>query len=317
MPGRRIVLAAALASSMLCPHRAGALDAHAVISGCAATAGANLQGLPAIRRVCPRIDQALASLAVGNLLPVDWDKRAGAAMLGDLEALAERYAGRPSSTPPASSDLRAIAVRLQGPAASPSSPSLWDHIRAWLRARLAPLGGLLKWLRSLPGGSAGSGARRILLVGAGVLILLSVVAVVIAELRAAGRFGPGRRQRSRIRRPLARARVVAAEEMAADDADAARALDRPASALRILIEALRRSRRIERDGNLTCREVLARAVFDTREQREGFAGIALLAERELFGPRGSPIRVPDELRSSLRALYYELSAAPAGRSAAS
>jgi hypothetical protein len=88
-------------------------------------------------------------------------------------------------------------------------------------------------------------------------------------------------------------------------------------ALRMLIDALRHSRRIERDGTLTCREVLARAVFDTQAQRDGFAGIALLAERELFGPRDLPIRVPEELRLTLLALYTQLLAAPAARTATS
>lgn len=84
----------------------------------------------------------------------------------------------------------------------------------------------------------------------------------------------------------------------------------------MLIEALRRSRRIERDGSLTCRQVLAQAVFDTQRQRDGFASIALLAERELFGPRDSAISVPDELRPTLQQLYTQLLTAPAARSAA-
>jgi hypothetical protein len=84
----------------------------------------------------------------------------------------------------------------------------------------------------------------------------------------------------------------------------------------MLIEALTRSRRIERVGSLTCREVLTHAVFDTQGQREGFARIALLAEQEVFGPRGSSIRVPDELRPALQALRIQLLAAPA-RTAAS
>jgi hypothetical protein len=134
------------------------------------------------------------------------------------------------------------------------------------------------------------------------------------ELRAQRLFGPGRRRRSDVRRRTPQTRIVMDEGN--DDVDAAYSLSHPASALRMLIEALRHSRRIERDANLTCREVLARAVFDTQGQRDGFAAIALLAERELFGPRGSPVAVPDELRSTLQALYSQLLAAPAAQSAA-
>ena len=289
MPGRRIVLAAALASAVLCPLGADALDAHILIARCAATTGANLQGLDDIRKACPGIDQVLA----------------------------ERYAGRPSSMLPAVSDLRAIAVGLQEPQAASSAVSVRDRVKAWLRRRLAPFAGMLQWFRSLPHGSAGPGLRATLLVGAGVLILVSLAVVIFTELQSAGLVGPGRRRRSGMRRHAARTRVVAVGGNAEDNLDTADALDRPASALRLLIEALRRSRRIERDGNLTCREVLARAVFDTQGQRDGFAGIALLAERELFGPGGSPIRVPEELRPALPALYSQLSAAPAARSAPS
>src|SRR6185437_12529494 len=155
MPGRRIVLAAALAGwmlgpllgSLLWPLRADALDAHIVVSRCAAAAGANLKGMAALRNTCPGIDQAVASLGIGSLLPADWGKKASAEKLGDLAALTRRYAGQPLSTLPAASDLRTIALRLQQPKGPLSSPSLWDHIKAWLRLRLAPLAGLLKWWR--------------------------------------------------------------------------------------------------------------------------------------------------------------------------
>lgn len=310
MPGWRIVLAAALASWMLHPFRAEALDAHGPVNWLTVTVSAKLQGADAVRKACPGIDQAALSLGVGSVLPSDWDQKTRATECGDLDALAQRYAGRPSSTLPVLSDLRAIALGLEQPHPPDSSSTLWDHVKSWLRRRLAPLGGLLKWFRRLPGGSAGPAFRALL--GAGALILLGVAAIILTELRAAGVFDPGRR-----RRHAARTRVVMAEPGADTDIDATHALDSPASALRLLIEALRRSRRIERDGNLTCREVLARAVFDTQGQREEFAGIALLAERELFGLHGLPMRVPEELRPTLQALYTQLSAAPAVRPAAS
>lgn len=313
MPGWRIVLGALLASSMLGPLRAEALDAHSLVDRCTITVGAHLQGLDAIRKACPGIDQAVASLGVGRLLPVDWDKKASAATLRDLDALAGRYAGGPSSTAPAVSDLRRIALRLQQAHAPSSSSSLWHHIEDWLR-HLTPLAALMKWLRALPGGSAGPGLRAALLIGAGALILLGVAAIIWTELRAHGPFGPRQRRRSDARRHAAPTRIATDEGNADGAADA---LDRPASALRMLIAALRHSRRIERDGNLTCREVLARAVFDTQGQREGFQSIALLAERELFGPGDLPVAVPDELRPILPALYAQLLAAPAARATAS
>lgn len=310
MPGWRIVLAAALASATLCSYRVEALDAHGSIHWLTVNVSAKPQGADAVRAACPGIDQALLKVGVGSVLPSDWDKKSRTAGCSDLDALAQRYAGRPASTLPAVSDLRAMALRLQRPGGTSASSALWGRVQVWLRSRLAPLDGLVKWLRRLPGGSASPAFRSVLLIGAGGLILLAVGAVILMELRAAGLFDPDRR------RNAVRKHVAPAEANTNAEIDTAHALDSPASALRMLIAALRHSRRIERDRNLTCRELLSHALFDTQGQREEFASIALLAERELFGLRGLPVRLPDELRPALQALYTQLSALPPARSAA-
>jgi hypothetical protein len=297
---------------MLWPCRAEALDEHAPFKWLTVSVSAKPQAADAVRQACPGIDPAVLSLGIASVLPSDWDQKTRATGCRDLDALAQRYASQPSSTLPAIPDLRAIALRLEQPQAPYLSSGLWDHVKTWLRRRLAPLEGLLKWFRRLPGGNAGPAFRTLLLVVAGALILLGIAAVILNELRAAGVFDSGSRRRRAVQ-----TRAVMADPSAAADIDATHALDSPASALRMLIEALRHSRRIEQDGNLTCREMLARAMFDTQGQREEFASIALLAERELFGLRGLPMRVPDELRPILQALYTQLSAAPAVRSAAS
>jgi len=154
-----------------------------------------------------------------------------------------------------------------------------------------------------------------LLIGTSVLLLLAIGAFIMAELRAAGLLGTGQGGRTDTRRRAGAHGTRTEEEVATGDSTLA--LDRPALALQMLIEALRRSRRIEKDTNLTCREVGARAVFDTQGQREAFTRIALLAERSLYGPHGAALRLPNELRPALQALRTQLSAAPATRSAAS
>lgn len=319
MPVRGIALAAALAGSLLCPLKADALGAQALITHCATIDRAQPRGLAAIRKACPGIGQAVASLQLDDMLPEDWQKAASPAALAGLAALAKRYDGTPGSILPAASDLRAIALGLQQPRAARSvaaSHPVWDRIKAWLRRRLAPLAGVLRWLHSLPGWTGGGGgAGGILLAVASVLILIGVAAFVFRELRVAGLYGGWRRRLHRRRRP-ARARLTGPEAEEPGDPDRAHAPDQPASALRMLLDALRRSQRIERDGNLTSREILAQAVFDTQGQREKFASIALLAERQLFGPSGASVQLPDELRSALGALYMQLSAAPAARPAA-
>lgn len=306
-------MAAVLAGSALCPLHAETPDAHALITRCVQTAGANVEGLPALRKACPGIDRAVASLDVSPVLPARWADKASVLTLADLDALAGRYSGRPSSAQPAASTLRAMAIRLQQSDSS-SGPSLWSRIKAWLSRRLAPAAGLFKWLRSLPG--AGPSSQGVLLVLAVVLLLVGAVVLLLTWLRAADPMNTRRRRLARNARRAALSPTLSADRAVGDDSDPAHAFDRPASALRMLIEALRRSRRIERDGNLTCREVVARAAFDTPGQREGFAGIAVLAERELFGPCGS-LGVPHEQRAALQALYEQLSAAPPQGTAAS
>jgi hypothetical protein len=295
---------------MLCPYRVEALDARGSIHWLTVNVGAKPQGTDAVRAACPGIDQALLNVGVASVLPADWDKKSRTAGCSDLDALAQRYAGRPASTLPAVSDLRVMALRLQQPDVASASSALWSRVKTWLRSRLAPLDGLVKWLRRLPGGSVGPAFRAALLTGAGALILLAVAAVILMELRAAGVFDPDRR------RNAVRTHVAPAEANTDAEIDTAHALDSPASALRMLIAALKHSRRIERDRNLTCRELLSHALFDTQGQRDEFASIALLAERELFGLRGLPMRLPDELRPVLQALYTQLSATPPARSAA-
>ena len=253
---------------------------------------------------------------MGTLLPPDWEQKASPTTLADLDALAERYAGRPPSSLPAASDLRAAALRLQQPEPAGSSASVWERFKGWLQRQLALAAQLLKWLFPKSSGTAGPSLQEVLLIAATVLLLLVIAAFVIAKLRAAGTPDAGRPKQSERRRRRAAVRRTTAAAGIGSVASSA-ALDRPVLALQMLIEALRRSRRIEKDGNLTCREVVTRAVFDTQGQREGFARIALLAERELYGPRGASIRLPDELRPALQALCAQLSAAPATRSAAS
>lgn len=288
MPVRRIVLAAVLGGCALCPLRGDALDA--------------------LRAACPGIDHAAARLDIGPLLPAGWQKKASPTSCADLDALVQRYAGRSSSAAPAVSDLRTLALALQKPQSS--ADPFWKRIFAWLRHRFAPVEGLLKWFRSLPGWNVGASSRFAVLLGTSVLILLGAAAFIVYELRAAGLIGAGRHPSSRVRRRIARTRKAAGAGQRERDPELTYALDRPVLALRMLMDALRRSRRIERDGGLTCRELVARALFDTAGQRDGFAQVALLAERELYGPDGSAVELPDELRVSAQALYGQLLAAP-------
>jgi hypothetical protein len=82
----------------------------------------------------------------------------------------------------------------------------------------------------------------------------------------------------------------------------------------VLVAALTKSRRLERDRDLTCRELITAARFDTTAQREIFASVALRAEQILYGDsERAPTLNDQKLGQSARALYGELLAAPAGQ----
>jgi hypothetical protein len=89
---------------------------------------------------------------------------------------------------------------------------------------------------------------------------------------------------------------------------------RPERLLRLLVMALTKSHRLERDRDLTCRELITAARFDTPGQREIFSTVALLAEQTLYDdPSRAPALSDETLGQSARGLYGELLAAPAGQ----
>jgi len=86
--------------------------------------------------------------------------------------------------------------------------------------------------------------------------------------------------------------------------------------LRTLVVALVRSHRLDHERILTCRELVTAAHFDTREQRERFAALSVLAERGLYGvPGKDPPPQQDEVLAAAQALEGQLRAAPVGRGA--
>lgn len=284
--------------------------AHTLIARCAQRAGTTLRGLDALRSACPGIEQAVHDLGLDALLPADWSRQASAVALADLADLADRYTGPAPALRLSAARLRAVALRLKPP---PSPPSLWERFEAWIRARLGSASaGSTGWLRFLPHVSVGPRLRRLLFELLAGLVVIAAGALVVVELRASGLVGAGRRPRPTERRSSAGNGPT--EERAADlaDLDHAAPRERPVMLLRWLVQALARSHRLERDRDLTCRELIAHARFDTARQREDFGRVALLAESALYGgPQAAAAAIPEEVLSGARALHAQLLAAPA------
>jgi hypothetical protein len=289
------------------PLQADSLAARTLIHDCTQRADPSVRGIEALRTDCPAVGAALEGLGIAALLPKDWRARLTPRALEDLNALSDRYAQPVPSMLPNVSSLQAIARHLEAP---PTSDTWWGRLRSWLASWLgSDRNRWPDWLRSLPYWRL---AARILLYGAIALVLIAAATVVAMELRSAGVFEPGRRRTSPSGRPASDARPTARPSTISADIDAVAEQARPEALLRLLVAALIRSHRLERDGVLTCRELITAARFDTKAQREVFTNVALLAEQVLYGdPLRAGASLTDELLGAARGLYAQLAAVPA------
>lgn len=264
-------------------------SAQALIARCAQQASAEARGLDALRASCPGIDHAVETLSLDAFLPAHWRNDASAQALADLSVLASRYASPAPALRLDTAQLRRIALGLAPP---PAPQSWWQRLGAWIEAHfgrwLAPASaGSRGWLRLLSHLIPGPRLARILLATLMCLIVLAAAAAVVLEWRMGGLFDR-RRPRHIARRSSNAARSDDAE-LAVDTPldltclDAAGQRERPVLLLRMLVRALAASHRIGRERNLSFRELVAQARFDSDGQRADFGHFALQAERALYG----------------------------------
>ena len=298
MPARWKAGLALLALSMAGPVGAEPPTAREVISHCASQGNTTLTGMSDLDTACLGIAKALDQLGVTALLQSGWSKSLTASELADLDALIRRYSGSPSSGPPESAMLRSFAARL----APPPPPATWsDRIKAWIRRWTAPL---RQWLRSAHPEAAHSRGVRAAFYALIALLFAAIAAALTLELRGSGLRRPLRRG-VRPRRPTVGPSSREPVGSATDEPDWARLHEQPARVLRLLIDALARSHRLERERHLTCGELEVQARLDTDVERAGFVKVARLAEREVYGPPGSTM-VPEEILLNMRALRTRL-----------
>ncbi len=319
MKGRWIVLLLMPQWATSAPDMSVVSSAHAIIEQCAEHANAKDRGLTALRGDCPEIETAAKSLGLDDLLPAQWASRINARALGDLGALAERYAGAVPQPTLNTTRLRAIAKELLPPAAVAGPLTWWQRVKGWITRWLESSSTKWpEWLRTH--WSPSYLFWDVLGYALGVIIMLAVIAVAVIEVRAARVPGARGLRRGRKRHmPAAAPTEHPGLELAAIEAAPLR--ERAVLALRLLVGALTRSHRLERDRNLTCRELISAARFDSMAQREQFQGLALVAERALYADlkatelltnemSGSRESVPPTDLARIRALYEALLATP-------
>ena len=307
------VLLALLGLTAGSPLRADITAARRLIVQCAQMAEPGARGFDALQRACPGIAEALDGLGIEPLLPSDWRRDLSPRALADFVGLEVRYADPviSESVRPDVSRLRSIALSLKAPPPSSTAASWWERFSTWLRRRLERSGGEQpSWLRFLPHLEIGPRVLQIVFVALALLVVAGAAALVLIEIRAAG-GGAGRGARRSVPRPSA----GADSSQGVTDLstlESAPLRDRPVLLLRALVQALTRAHRLHRDRELTCRELVVQARFDTARQREEFEEVALLAERALYGGGEAPPPViPRELLQSAQALHDQLAAAPA------
>jgi hypothetical protein len=294
---------ALLALSIAGPLWAQSPSPEALIERCSA-AGATLTGISALSKACPGVDAALNRLGLTGLLPAGWSKSLTASGLADLGALVKRYSGSPPSHPPGSAALRSIALALIPPAPPPTPMQrLAKWIRHWAMILLHRVG---RWLRSLGPVARHSGLAQAMIYGLAALLIATVLVLVfvLAGTRT------GRRWRAPTRPGDAGLAAGVTDPAAVQSAepDWTQLRASPARMLRLLVEALTRSHRLERDRHLTCRELEAQARLDDERERANFTRVTRLAEREIYGPPGGPL-IPEEILREMKTLHARLLAA--------
>lgn len=308
MPARWKTGLALLALAIAAPLRAQPLSAPPVINRCAAQADAKLNGISALEHACPGLRNAFDQLRLSAFLPPDWPNTLTGGELADLDALLRRYAGPPASEPPKTAALRSIAARLV--AASPP-PTWWSRIMAWIEHRTGSLlPSVRRWLRSVAPSLQHHGQAWVY--GIMVLLLAAVVAVLAFELRGAGLIRPRRGTTRLPRRTYIAGGPTGNAEAQSREPDWARLREQPARVLRLLVDTLTRAHRLGRERHLTCRELESEARFDTETERAGFARVARLAERELYGPPGATVLSEEALRDAMLLHTRLLAAAQKG-----
>ena len=239
-------------------------------------------GLENLQLSCPQLGQTLVNAGLSDQLAEHWQKQLTPQGLRDIQALLERYQGDVLSPAPRTDSISDIAQALR---ATAPARSWWQRVGDWLRHLLQPHSssgsGLLDKVVNGILSALTARVRLVLFYGSVALVALLLGFIIWRELRMAG-FGA----RAARRRTLGEAPDlpgVTGERTTLTDLDERPLPERPALLLRLLVQALVQTGRLASDRTLTHRELIARAGFDSVDQRQRFAAVSLLAEQFLYG----------------------------------
>ena len=268
-------------------------------------------GIERVQRRCPELMPALEHSPWRDLLPHTLIERREEISAESLRVLGEllRQANveMPARSAPRQELLAPVLAELgeQGRA----GVTRWERFKRWLQQKFEnrkdddEAGWLEKWARQFH--TSEGVARAFTYAGYAILTAL-VLSVIWGELRAAGLLG-GVRRAGRRASPAAewRRRLMLA------DVNAAPLADRPGMLLRLLGEALTRSRRLPAADGLTARAIARRAELDSADERAELERVAVTADEVRYADRQLPVEALEGAVTSAKSLLEKF--ARAGR----
>jgi len=243
---------------------------------------------------CPNLDATLEALGLSRLLDTEQRERLNSQAIDDLVALSSQYSAARPAVGPSVSTLTAIAEQVNGrKAAAPLG--WWDRLKAWVKDWLSRPGTSGKswfdeWLRRMADSTALLNAILYVCMGT---VIAGALLVVFIEMRAAGVL---RRKEARL--GAGGPHASSTETLPGAAAEARGGVPRLLGL------------RLQFERTLTHRELIARSIFDTPEQRGAFAQVSQAAEALLYGG-AAEAAIPQpvmDLGSSLLAQLTDLPA---------
>jgi hypothetical protein len=255
---------------------------------------------------CPGLDAALDALGLKPLLSAEERRRLDGTALRKLAALSSHYAGATPALGPKVVSLAAIADQVNGK--KTETRSWWDRFTAWVREWLArPEASGKSWFDEwLHRVSESTSLLSAILYICMAIVIAAALAVIIMEMRAAGLL----RRRKRIESLSQEDTGVSAIAIAGLPGVGRGGVPQ---LLNLLVARLIQTRRLQFERTLTHRELVARSVLDTPEQRTTFARVSQAAESQVYGGQSDAV-VPQPLIEQANSLLVQLTELPSRQS---
>jgi hypothetical protein len=264
-------------------------------------------GIERIQKRCPELLPALASAPWRDLLPRTMRERRDEVTAESLRALVELVRESDNSAsrrePPSRERLAPVLAELGE--RGQQGATRWERFKRWLKDKIEnrkeddDTGWIERLARQF---KTSEGVAQFITYSGYVMVGMLVLFVIVAELRAAGLLGGGRRSSARAN-PTA---VWRRRLMLADVAKAPLA-ERPGMLLRLLGEALTRARRLPAAEGLTATAIARRAQLDAAHEREELGRVAATADAVRYGDSRPPDEALEETVAAARALLDKFS----------